>query len=224
MELAVNDLAAHIEARRNQRLHLHCIRYAQQALSALAYLHEKNVTHRDLKLCNILVTMWDQNSDILTIKLADFGISSYNTMHHNVCGTEGYMAPELLPEVWGEDGRTKLPYTKAVKIFAMGKILSELLSTYSSEKHRGSSSIIGLIKEMMSPIAEDRPTAAECLDSRWLRPEKILSKVVDKKRKASFDLTNDREQEFCQGTRPPPNSLVDVSNAVIVRQGRKRMR
>lgn len=73
MELAVNDLEAHIEAKRRQRLNLHCIRsIAQQALSALAYLHEKNVTHRDLKLCNILVTMWERNSDILTIKLADF--------------------------------------------------------------------------------------------------------------------------------------------------------
>lgn len=140
------------------------------------------------------------------------------------------MAPELQPEAWGEDGRTKLPYTKAVDIWAMGQILWELLSTYSSEKQGGSSSggdqdpAIELIVKMMSPRAEDRPTAAECLDSRWLRPEKILSKPVDKKRKASSDLTNDREKEFCPGTRPPPNSLVDVSNAVIVGQGRKRMR
>ena len=176
MELAVNDLEAHIQAKRRQCLNFRCIRpIAQQALSALAYLHEKNVTHRDLKLCNILVTMWDRNSDILTIKLADFGISSYKSKHHTICGTKGYMAPELQPEAWGEDGRTKLPYTKAVDIWAMGRILLELLSTYSSGKQGGSKcgedhdAAIELIDKMMSPRAEDRPTAAECLDSRWLR-------------------------------------------------------
>lgn len=51
MELAVNDLEAHIQAKRRQRLNFRCIRsIAQQALSALPYLHEKNVTYRDLKI------------------------------------------------------------------------------------------------------------------------------------------------------------------------------
>lgn len=125
------------------------------------------------------------------------------------------MAPELQPAACGEDGRTKVPYTKAVDIWAMGQILRNLLSTYPSKKQDGSRGgkdqdpFIELIEEMMSPIAESRPTAAQCLDSPWLRPEETFSKPIDKKRKASLDLANGRAKESRPGTRPPPNSTVE---------------
>lgn len=60
--------------------------------------------------------MWNQNSNILTIKIANFGISSHKSKHHIVYGTERHMVPQLQPEVWGEDNRTKFPYIKAVDI------------------------------------------------------------------------------------------------------------
>ena len=46
--------------------------FAKQIVSAMKYLAKKNVTHRDLKLENILV---DANMDI---KLTDFGFSTYS--------------------------------------------------------------------------------------------------------------------------------------------------
>ena len=79
------------------RLHESLIRrYARQALLGLAFLHSKNIVHRDVKPANMLVTLDG------TLKLSDFGTcktiatnkSMQSTMH--VTGTVPYMAPEAI--------------------------------------------------------------------------------------------------------------------------------
>ena len=215
MELAANDLFAHIKAKQEKGLSLECIRsIARQAISALAYLHSQNVTHRDIKPTNILVTYWDQSSDILTIKLADFGLASYHTWNDTYCGTKSYMAPELAEEKHEEDGRLIFPYTNAVDIWAMGKVLLTLLDgrTSSSRYPRHQQSSINgyliqdylpamtLIVQMMSTEAKRRPTAVQCLESPWLRPEESFSQIIGQKRRASPDPINHRAQGPGPGT------------------------
>ena len=65
----------------------------------LAYMHKKRVAHRDLKPENLLLSSLDSNTDI---KLADFGfarrVPEINGCR-TLCGTPGYLAPEIL-ERW----------------------------------------------------------------------------------------------------------------------------
>lgn len=68
-----------------------------QILKALEYLHSNNITHRDLKLDNILRVSQHPGSRILLI---DFGISKYYVRDRSrrmttVAGTPEYAAPEI---------------------------------------------------------------------------------------------------------------------------------
>lgn len=83
-----------------------------QLCDAVRYLHDLNITHRDLKLENLLL---DKN---FSIKLCDFGFvkgDCLQSMSQTYCGSKSYAAPEILK---GE------PYDpKKADMWAIGVIL-----------------------------------------------------------------------------------------------------
>ena len=67
--------------------------YFIQIFSAMGYLHRNHMSHRDIKLENILL---DKENEI---KIIDFGFGIYNPenkLQNFFCGTPNYMSPEIL--------------------------------------------------------------------------------------------------------------------------------
>ena len=70
--------------------------YLKKLLNAVAYLHSRNICHRDLKLDNVIIT------PDLDLKLIDFGFACVESGIPCLglfCGTPNYMAPELVNKV-----------------------------------------------------------------------------------------------------------------------------
>ena len=102
-------------------------------LQGLQYMHEKRVAHRDLKPENLLLTeapsppseYADEEEDVLVVKLADFGFAKKCPQENGLrtlCGTPGYLAPEIL-ERWPA-------YDVKCDLWSVGVILFLLLGGY----------------------------------------------------------------------------------------------
>jgi calcium/calmodulin-dependent protein kinase I len=66
-------------------------------ISAVAYLHDHGIVHRNLKPENLLFRTPEDNADLM---ITDFGLSRImdEEQFHvltTTCGTPGYMAPEI---------------------------------------------------------------------------------------------------------------------------------
>ncbi|KAG8216130.1 Pkinase-domain-containing protein [Butyriboletus roseoflavus] len=92
---------------------------------AVKYIHDCGIVHRDLKPENLLFRSKPEKTS--EIMIADFGLSRVMpdtklSMLTEVCGTPGYMAPEIFK---------KTGHGKPVDVWAMGVITYFLLAGYT---------------------------------------------------------------------------------------------
>lgn len=140
MEVAISNLEEHKETLPLKLFPLSQLRQiAKQSLSALQYLHSQGFTHRDIKPPNILVTKVGTRLTPIKIKIADFGIASEKIDLATLCGTPGWLAPEILKAAVekAKNPNYVVKYTNAVDIWCLGTILNQLLDDlYNLHRHQ----------------------------------------------------------------------------------------
>ncbi|CAG2104632.1 unnamed protein product [Medioppia subpectinata] len=137
----------------------------RQIVSAVSYMHENNILHRDIKTANIFLNKEGY------IKVGDFGISKLLTTRRvaeSVVGTPYYISPEICQSK---------PYTKSSDIWSLGCVLYELAMRHKTfegsnlpgqfppVKHNYSDEFRNLINELLNRNPDLRPTAQEVMDS-----------------------------------------------------------
>ena len=83
-------------------------------LDAVAHMHAHGISHRDLKLENLV---FGRNGDLSTITIVDFGLAKAARARERmegVTGTLWYTAPEVLKGV---------PYAPVVDLWSLGVVL-----------------------------------------------------------------------------------------------------
>jgi len=174
LEVCENQSMMELMKRRKRLTEPEVRYYLLQLIDACAYLHRKNIIHRDLKLGNLLI---DKNNQI---KLADFGLAiqlqTENEKRTTICGTPNYIAPEVL------NGKKNGGHSFEVDVWSLGCIMftllcgkppfetSQLKKTYM-KIHRTdytfppdldiSQQAKNLVKRMLVRKAEKRPTMEE---------------------------------------------------------------
>lgn len=158
-----------------------------QIASGIKYWHSKNITHRDIKLENVLL---DETKE--KVKLIDFGFSTWIPNDKKIkifCGTPSYMAPEIVSkqEFWGPPA----------DIWALGVLLYALLCGKFPFKGKSDNELYNkikncdfeipdhvsyaarcLIEKMITVNPEDRITASEICKDPWLTDKETYLKDI----------------------------------------------
>ncbi|CAK56402.1 unnamed protein product (macronuclear) [Paramecium tetraurelia] len=152
-------------------------------LDSLDYLQKSNVLHRDLKPDNLIL----RNKGILDdVVITDFGLadiySSTGNYMFSRCGTPGFVAPEVLQD--------KL-YDFKIDIFSVGCLMYLLLThkqafrgtnydeivmknyhckvDYQSIENEISADAMSLLKQLLHPKSQCRPSARLALKHKWFQ-------------------------------------------------------
>ena len=175
---------------------------------ALAAAHQKQITHRDLKPGNVMV------SNDGRVKVLDFGLARVGggeasdetltrapiTHHGTLVGTMPYMSPEQV-EGRALDARSDL--------FSLGVIFYELLSGERPFKGASSPALMSaILRDTPPPIGERRPDVPEAIGRLLAR---LLEKRPEDRVQTARDVFNELRlvrRQLDSGSSPSSSSIV----------------
>ena len=161
--------------------------YFKQLVSGLEYLHYNGISHRDLKLENILL------DEKYNLKIADFGFASLLTKNSTWKGTTGYMAPEIYKQAEYVGSCVDIfaagvllftmvtqrpPFNQATERDGFYKlILSNNFDRFWEKQERLNTEVTysdefkDLISSMLERDSHTRPSLAEVKETAWFKGE-----------------------------------------------------
>jgi calcium-dependent protein kinase len=159
----------------------------RQILSALSYMHERNIAHRDLKPENILC---EEKDSTLHIKLIDFGAAvqlDSLPRKHEIIGTSFYIAPEAI----------KGKYSLKNDLWSVGVILYIMLC--GSPPFKGSNE-----KEVLSRVATGVYEMSQPAWGRVSEPAKDLVRgLLQKDPRHRYDVSRAMRHPWIQSATQP---------------------
>jgi len=196
----------------------------KQLVGGIAYLHNRGIVHRDLKLENLLLASPD---DTPHIKIVDFGLAKMNGKKGckmgTICGTPQYVAPEII-----ESAESYAAYGKAVDMWSAGVVLFILLGGYPPFHHDNESVLFeqirqgkfqfdeevwntistnakDLIQKLLNVDPSARYTADECLQHAWFsgRPSSLPLNTT------SENLRRNYRKQFQEDSAKLPEEIVE---------------
>ncbi|CAO0793101.1 unnamed protein product [Mucor circinelloides] len=159
----------------------------RSVLTGLEYLHKNNIVHRDMKPENLLFKTPESDADLV---ICDFGIaklSSQTSALETVCGSPGYVAPEVL---------LQKGYGPPIDMWAVGVITYTLLCGYQPFQAEDQVELIDeitharydfherywrnismeakdFIRSLLTLDAEKRLTATAAMKHKWMTSSDI---------------------------------------------------
>ncbi|CAK60765.1 unnamed protein product (macronuclear) [Paramecium tetraurelia] len=108
-------------------LHVFYTKLCQQLLLGIRKCHQQNIIHRDMKLENVMLS---KMNSIENIKIIDFGLAIFNTPDYPfaVCGTPGYIAPEILNYEENKYKNERFSYSPQIDMFGIGVMLYRIMT------------------------------------------------------------------------------------------------
>lgn len=200
MECASGGTLSEYVRRRGPLRELLARRWFKQICSAVHHMHTRGISHRDLKLGNILLDEQKQ------CKVTDFGLSrvSYRLNQgilycNSYCGTEPYMSPEILKK----DELGKRCYDPLVAdIWALGVCLYAMINKaypfnpedketmivnqlqrkwkfVKKQRYRLSNEVKDLVRHMLEPDPKKRITFLGIASHPWMTEQLIDTEGSD---------------------------------------------
>ncbi|XP_010146252.1 PREDICTED: PAS domain-containing serine/threonine-protein kinase, partial [Eurypyga helias] len=143
----------------------------RQLVSAVGYLHCRNILHRDIKDENIVI------AEDFTIKLVDFGSAAYlepGKLFYTFCGTIEYCSPEVLsgkPYHGPELEMWSLGVTLYTLVFGENPFceLEETMAAVLNPPRPVSKGLMDVMAGLLDPVPEQRTTLAMLAEHPWLK-------------------------------------------------------
>lgn len=149
-----------------------------QLASAISYLHNRGIAHRDLKLENVIVDNTNK------VKIIDFGLSNYieeNQLLTTYCGSLHYASPEVIMQRPYEGEKTDI-WSLGVMLYSMlvgvlpwpldnvNNMISAIMSGHYVIPAFMNPDAANLIKNMLNINSDMRATIEQVEKSNYLEP------------------------------------------------------